>query len=140
MALDLSSLTDAVASLENALDVADHFINSGKFSKNEIEVVKAGVIQNFEFTYELCWKFMKRWLDVNHSESFTAGITRKQLFRYAAENLLIEDFDGWLAYHELRNKTSHTYDELIALEIFKSARQFHKDAKALLKSIGDRND
>ena len=140
MALDLSSLTDAVASLESALDVADHFINSGKFSKKEIEVVKAGVIQNFEFTYELCWKFMKRWLDINHSESFTAGITRKQLFRYALENLLIEDFDRWLAYHELRNKTSHTYDELISAEIFKSARQFHNDAKMFLKAIEKKND
>lgn len=140
MALDLSSLTDAVASLGRALDVADNFINSGTFGKSEIEVVKAGVIQNFEFTYELCWKFMKRWLDINHSENFTAGLTRKQLFRYAAENLLIEDFDRWLVYHELRNKTSHTYDELISAEIFKSARQFHADAKAFLKAIGDRND
>lgn len=140
MALDLTSLTEAVASLGSALEVADHFINSGKFSKKEIEVVKAGVIQNFEFTYELCWKFMKRWLDVNHSESFTAGITRKQLFRHAAENLLIEDFDRWLAYHELRNKTSHTYDELIAMEIFSSARQFHNDASAFLSAIVKRND
>ncbi|MEZ7891408.1 MAG: HI0074 family nucleotidyltransferase substrate-binding subunit [Candidatus Wallbacteria bacterium] len=140
MALDLSGLADAVASLGNALEVADHFINSGKFNKNEIDVIKAGVIQNFEFTYELCWKFMKRWLDINHSESFTAGITRKQLFRYAAENLLIEDFDRWLTYHELRNKTSHTYDGLIAAEIFNSARQFHGDAKAFLKTLKEKND
>ena len=24
--------------------------------------LKAGVIQNFEVAYELCWKFIKRWL------------------------------------------------------------------------------
>jgi len=140
MALDLNSLTGAITSLERALKVSDNFINSGNFKKDEIEVVKSGVIQNFEFTYELCWKFMKRWLENNYSENFTAGITRKQLFRYAAENLLIEDFDRWLAYHELRNKTSHTYDELIAMEIFKSAQQFHDDAKAFLKAIEARND
>lgn len=28
-----------------------------------------------------------------------AGIIRKQLFRYAAENLLIEDYDAWMSFH-----------------------------------------
>ena len=109
-------------------------------SADEVEVIKAGVIQNFEFTYELCWKLMKRWLEMNLSPGLMEGVTRKQLFRYAAENFLIEDFNAWLLYHELRKKTSHTYDQEVANEIFNNAGMFLKDAKKFLKALEVRND
>ena len=62
MALDLSSLQKAVNSFERAIKVADIMIK-GDVDTDTEEVIRAGVIQNFEFTYELCWKFMKRWLE-----------------------------------------------------------------------------
>ncbi len=140
MKLDLSSLQSALALFERALKFSQKVIADETFSEEEKEVVKAGVIQNFEFSYELCWKFIKRWLDQNYSESFTAGITRKQLFRYAAENLLIEDYDAWLFFHELRNKTSHTYDRGVAEEIFEAAGNFFHHAGLFYKAIEIRND
>ena len=140
MALELSSLKKAVSSLERALDTANRKLDAGNPEKNEMELMKSGVIQNFEFTYELCWKFMKRWLDINYSESFTVGITRKQLFRYAAENLLITDFYKWEKYHNARNRTSHTYDEAIAEEIFNTTTDFLNDAKDFLERLEKRND
>ena len=83
---------------------------------------------------------MKRWLDINYSESSTIGITRKQLFRYAAENLLIMDFYKWEKYHNARNMTSHTYNEVIAEEIFSTSNDFLNDAKDLLGRLEKRND
>ena len=140
MKLDLSSLQSALASFERALKFSQKIIDDKSFSEDEKEVIKAGVIQNFEFSYELCWKFMKRWLEQNYSESFTAGITRKQLFRYAAENLLIEDYDAWMSFHELRNKTSHTYDSEVAEEIFEAAGNFFHHSRLFYKAIEARND
>ncbi len=140
MKLDLTSLQSALASFERALKVSQKTIDDTSFSEDEKEVIKAGVIQNFEFSYELCWKFMKRWLEQNYSESFTAGITRKQLFRYAAENLLIEDYDAWMHFHELRNKTSHTYDREVAEEIFEAAGNFFHHSRLFYKAIEARND
>lgn len=140
MQLDLSSLKKALSSMDRAWNYSHKRLESGNLEQDEIEVLRAAVNQNFEFTYELCWKFMKRWLKHNYSESFTSGITRKQLFRYAAENLLITDFEAWVKYHELRNQTSHTYDSKVAEEIFKVAGKFLQDAKAFLQAIEVRND
>lgn len=53
MPLDLSSLQKAVASLERSLRVASHSIE-GAVDTDEEQVIRAGVIQNFEFTYEVC--------------------------------------------------------------------------------------
>ena len=139
MALDLSSLRKAVDSLERAVRVASAQIK-GKVNTDEEEVIRAGVIQNFEFTYELCWKFMKRWLEMNVGGQTVDGATRKELFRMAAESRLIKNVKTWFSYNRSRNETAHTYDADKAGDVYASARRFVKDAKALLKTLEARND
>jgi nucleotidyltransferase substrate binding protein (TIGR01987 family) len=140
MALDLGSLKKAVASLNRAWNFSQDRLDKKEIGQTEAEVVRAGVVQNFEFTYELCWKFMKRWLEINLTPGMMEGITRKQLFRYAAENHLIDDYDQWVRYHDLRNKTSHIYDHETANLIFAEAGKFAKDARKFLLAIEARND
>ena len=107
--LDFSSLKSAVASLRRSIAVAQS-AEKMRFTSDHKETIRAGVIQNFEFTYELCWKFMKRWLEVNLGPVYVDGITRKELFRIAAENRLLDDVEDWMDYHATRNKTIHAYD------------------------------
>lgn len=137
MKLDLSSLQKAVDSLSRSLLVADRLIKGQ--NTDEDEVIRAGVIQNFEFTYELCWKFMQRWLEHNYSPEIS-GTSRRDLFRTACEYKLIEDFEAWLKYHTARNKTSHTYDRAEAENIYKTAAEFSKDAAKFLKALEEKND
>jgi len=140
MNLDLSSFRKAIGSLQRTLQVAyDQNFMSG-LSDSQKNAIRAGVIQNFEFTYELCWKFMRRWLDANLGSTYVVGVTRRQLFRLSAENKLLDDVDKWMEYHDARNETSHTYDENRAEEVFKTACKFIADAETLLKALEDRND
>jgi len=139
MALDLSSLKKAIASLKNALNVAIP-ASLEAMPENQQEVIKAGVIQNFEFTYELCWKFMKRWLEVNIGTAYVDGVTRRELFRLSVENKLIKDVDQWMEYHDARNETSHTYDQDTADDIFQVAQTFFSDAFELLQILEEKND
>ncbi len=139
MALDLSSLQKAVGSLERAIKVADTMIK-GAVDTDKEEVIRAGVIQNFEFTYELCWKFMKRWLETNVGGATLDGASRKELFRIAAESQLINDVDDWMEYHEARNETSHTYDNDKADDVYKVSIKFANDAKQLLSILEKKND
>lgn len=135
MPLDLSSLKKAVDSLDRAIKVA-----GGSNNFDQVEVIRAGVIQNFEFTYELCWKFMKRWLELNAGAAAADGSTRKELFRLAAESRLITGVENWFKYHAARNETAHTYDPAKAAEIFALTAPFAIDARSLLKALEERND
>ncbi|HAH31544.1 MAG TPA: nucleotidyltransferase [Elusimicrobia bacterium] len=135
MPLDLSNFKKAVDSLDRALKVATGRINAG-----QEEVIRAGVIQNFEFTYELCWKFIKRWLELNAGGANVDGCTRKELFRLAAESRLITEVENWFKYHSARNETAHTYDPAKASEIYALAAPFAADARKLLQVLEQRND
>lgn len=139
MALDLGSLKKAVDSLDRALKVAAEEIR-GRVNTDQEEVIRAGVIQNFEFTYELSWKFIKRWLELNAGGAGVDGVTRKELFRLAAESRLITGVENWFKYHAARSETAHTYDPAKAAEIYRLAGPFAADARKLLQVLEQRND
>lgn len=134
--LDLSSLIKAIKSLKSSLRVAG---STGKRSKEERDTIKAGVIQTFEFTYELCWKFLKRYLGNNLGKNYIDGVSRRELFRLGAENHLIKDVGAWMEYHDQRNETAHTYDEATAEKVFAAAKKFSKDAEDFLSNLKKRN-
>lgn len=118
--LDFSALRKAIASLEVAI------------AQPQNEFTRDATIQRFEYTYELCWKMLKRYL------AKEAGIEEyniKNLYRHAAQQDLIANTDTWFAYHSARNLTSHTYNEETAEETYDVAKQFLPDAKQLLSNL-----
>ena len=140
MHLYLTALQKACCSLEESVanDCDEGFING--LSESQKKLIIAGVIKNFKVTYELSWKFIKRWLSQNLGSIQVDGVTRRELFRLAAEHQLIKDVDEWMFYHAARNQTSHIYDENIAQEIFSASKQFsHLDTR-LLKKLETNND
>lgn len=141
MTLDLSSLRKAIDSLEKTLKVAENKILAAELDNDAKDAIRAGVIQNFEFTYELCWKFMRRWLKENADvEEAEYPRTRKELFRLASRFGLIKEPLSWFSYSDARNLTSHTYDEDKAESVYETAVGFIKDARYLLDRLQERND
>ncbi len=140
MSLILDSLQKSITALKAVLQKAD----DDSFMKTIDDVaqnaIKAGAIQHFEFTYELCWKTMKRWIEMNVSIVEVDGVTRRELFRQAAENRLIEDVEQWMRYHTARNITSHTYEPSVAESVYQITHSFLKDAELLLNALAARND
>lgn len=139
MKLDFTSFEKAINSFKSALD----FIDSEEFksfSEDKKNVIKAGVIQNFEFTYELSWKFIQRYLKENINKETVEGLSRRELFKYAKEKKLIEDIDLWLTFHQARNETSHTYYQEKSEEIIKIAKIFLPEFKKLLLILKSKNE
>ena len=78
----------------------------------ETAIVRDALIQRFEFTFEAAWKAAYRWLRArgNDVDEEAAAVIPEAFARR-----LIADEKGWGDMRRFRNKTSHTYDEALAM-------------------------
>ena len=140
MPLELTNLRNSLTALSATLAVTADEERMAHYDAVLQEGMQAGAIKQFEITYELSWKLMKRWLNTNVTPGIADGVTMRQLFRLATENRLIADGDVWMSHHEARNKTVHMYDSDIAASVYRAAREFVHDARSLLDELEARND
>lgn len=136
MSLDLSAVKKAVHTLKEAITL--HECEEGD-SKLALALGDAA-IQRFEYTYELSWKLMQRWLNENVSPEEQPVYTQKELFRKSAQRGLIEDPLRWFEYHKARNVSAHTYNKINAETAFQAARTLGKDVDFLITQLEKRND
>ena len=135
--LDLSALRDAVGSLEDGLEVVSDSEWFNQQSEKVQNTLIAGVIQNFEFVYEISIKMVKRQIEL---ESASPNETNfRDVLRVAAEKGLIADVEAWFKYRKMRNITAHTYDHEKAQKVYQDTLIFIDDARALLQKLESRN-
>jgi nucleotidyltransferase substrate binding protein (TIGR01987 family) len=103
--------------------------------------IRDGLIQRFEFSYEISHKMLKRHLEaVSPTPEQFDAMAFADLIRSANEQgLLLGDWSAWKIYREMRSKTSHTYDEEIAIEVVQGIPAFLEEARHLLKQLQERN-
>jgi len=89
----------AFLSLENGVKL------SRERSLSDLE--EQGLIQGFEFTFELGWKVIKDYLEYMNVEVKFPRDAIKKAFQYE----IIDDGDIWIDMLEKRNLMAHTYDE-----------------------------
>ncbi|UOY92447.1 nucleotidyltransferase substrate binding protein [Ectobacillus sp. JY-23] len=77
----------------------------------EQSIIVDGIIQRFEFTYELAWKLMKSFLEY---EGIVGISSPRAVFKEAYSTGMIQNAEAWLSMITDRNMTSHTYDEKMA--------------------------
>lgn len=111
MTLDISSFENAIARLDEGL---------ARYRRDITDTqIRDGLIQRFEFTYELSHKMLKRYLErTSPTPHVFDSMPFQDLIRSGNEQgLLLNDWSRWKIYREMRAKTSHTYDEQKALEV-----------------------
>ena len=99
--------------------------------------VRDGLIQRFEFTYELAHKMMRRYLAESSANIESINeLSFQGLIRTASDKKLIKgDWSDWSTYREMRGKTSHTYDESIAILVVEGIPAFIEEASHLQKVL-----
>lgn len=117
----LSNFSKALAQLDEAMEL----MQLRQLSRLE----KQGVIQTFEYSYELAWNTLKDFL---LWQGIDGIIGSRDAIREAFSKGLIEEGQGWMNMLADRNRTSHTYNEETAEAILANISQQHH---ALLKAL-----
>jgi len=99
----LKKMNDAFASLKGGAEIASD------------ELTRDGVIQRFEFTFELLWKTLKVFLKEKKGIICKAP---KDCLKEAFRLDWIDDEKVFLEMLEDRNEASHIYNKFMAEEIY----------------------
>ncbi len=78
------------------------------------ELEQQGLIQAFEFVFELAWNVLKDYFLYQGDPSINGS---RDAIRSAFKRGLIEEGEGWMEMIKSRNQTAHTYNEAVAREI-----------------------
>ncbi len=123
MAVALDELEKALLALKQATDA---------FTKQSDQLLKGmlrdAVIQRFEFCVDLAWKSSIKTLGLDTSAP-------KPAIREMAQAGFINNPEQWFDFVVARNKSSHTYNERIALEVLDVVFTFVPACEALTKKL-----
>ena len=111
-------------------------LSKGLSIKSPDEIYRAGILQLFEVSFELCWKTLKDYLD---SEGYNINSPRN-VIQQAFKDGIISNGHEWLEALENRNLIAHTYDEngikeienLIRKKYIKLLKKFNSIFKKLI--------
>lgn len=113
-------------SLSKLKEASARLIEGLKISKDELD--EDGVIQRFEFTFELLWKTLKIFLEDRGIICKSPKDCLKSAFKYG----LFTDEDIFLNMLIDRNNTSHIYNHEDSRIIFLRIKNQYSDAIKIL--------
>jgi nucleotidyltransferase substrate binding protein (TIGR01987 family) len=99
-----SNFRRALAKLEKAVELV------AKKQLSELEI--QGLIQCFEYTYELAWNVLKDYLQNQGIQGITGA---RDAITEGIKVRLISKGEAWMRMFKHRNQTSHEYDETTAI-------------------------
>ncbi|AEH63553.1 HI0074 family nucleotidyltransferase substrate-binding subunit [Zymomonas mobilis] len=101
------------------------------------EQLRDGLIQRFEFTYEISHKIIKRYLELTSpSPDLYDRMDFADIIRSASEKGILEgDWRQWKKYRDRRNLTSHTYNETNAEIVVEIIPEFIEEVEYFLRKI-----
>ncbi|MGK4566985.1 nucleotidyltransferase substrate binding protein [Flavobacterium sp. 3HN19-14] len=112
-----SNFVKAVDKLSQSVKYIQKNFNYEESQDDKIldEMIKEGLIQRFEYTHELAWNVMKDYAEYQGNANIGGS---RDATREAFQLKLITNGQIWMDMISSRNKTSHTYNEATANEIY----------------------
>lgn len=105
------------------------------------DLERQGLIQAFEFSFELAWNLLKDYLDYQGASLITGS---RDAIREAFARGLIDAGEAWLGMLQDRNRTVHTYNEPVAAAIAERILQHYhplfQQLSARMEQLARRDD
>lgn len=112
------------------LDRAFNQLERGLAITDPSDIEQQGIIQSFEFSFELSWKTLKDYLE---AQGVTCQFPR-EVIKKAFHHQIISEGELWLDMLGKRNLLAHTYDEAMAFESYRLIKQdFSPELKKLVQ-------
>jgi len=109
-----SNFKKALKQLSSAVELSE--------ARELSDLEKQGMIQAFEYTYELGWNLIRDYFRWQGNTNIAGS---RDAIREAFANGIIEDGESWMRMLKDRNRTSHTYNEETAQEILNNIIQHY---------------
>ena len=131
--IDYEPLRKSIEQLQTSLRYrqSDLALNDKEIGKQ----FRAAAIQAFEFCFEIGIKMLRRRLEAILTTPEVERLSYRDLLRISAEKGFIDDPQAWFRYREMRNITSHSYDESKAEMIASVLPEFAGKAIYLLHEL-----
>ena len=142
MKLDVTALEQAVQEMEKFWEAyRTEKVSSTPDEDNlSLRIKRAAVIKAFEFTYESAIHLIRRQLSEGIlTDEKLRVMNFRDMLRAAADAGLVAEPTHWFNYRNMRNITSHTYDEDKAEEFLSGVEDFLGDVRFLLAELIRRN-
>ena len=140
MKIDLIPLEKASIQLKGSIDMYNsELAKSMPYTK---KYFRAATIQAFEYTYELTFKMIKRYITISlNNPAEIDDMTFNDIIRVAyGKNIVRSDVSVWCEYRKKRGITSHTYNEEKAQKVFESAKKFLDETRYALCRLQELNN
>jgi nucleotidyltransferase substrate binding protein (TIGR01987 family) len=98
---------DSLYNLKRALKTFEEVLTQKSRIDLEQSIINDAKVKRFEYTFEVSWKAIKRYLDYTGIDCSSPRACLKEAFKQA----LIKDEGIWLEILENRNLTSHIYSQ-----------------------------
>ena len=135
----MSNDKPAIMPLERAIQRLDEGLARYRADTSDTQI-RDGLIQRFEFTYEQAHKTLKRYLEyASANPERIDEMTFQDLIRAANEQgLLLGDWPAWRRFRDMRARTSHTYNEDVAIEVVEGIPRFVEETVHLRDKLRNR--
>ncbi|HEY0183922.1 MAG TPA: HI0074 family nucleotidyltransferase substrate-binding subunit [Rhodopila sp.] len=103
----------------------------------EDEQLRDGLIQRFEYTYELCHRMLRRFIrETSASPEEVDRMAFQGLMRTANQRGLVAgDWPAWHRHRDMRARTSRTYHAQTAEQVAAAIPPFLDEAAYLLQQL-----
>lgn len=123
----------AINNLTNAAERLDEAFTES-FEPYSNSLILDGAIQRFEFTFELCWKTLKRCLDAESVETSSPRDVIEKAFAWK----WIPSEELWKDMLIARNTSAHVYDIEMAHELYDKIKSYIPAIHELISFLKDR--
>ena len=102
------------------------------------DIIIDGILHRFEFTFELSWKMMKDYLEMQGIIEKTGS--PREIIQNGYKQGIVENGEVWIRMMLARNNLAHLYDEATSRKIYEEIKNEYIGLFKKLKSYLNNQD